>query len=32
MKADGILGLSNLKTYKNFLDLAAEQGQIAVFN
>ncbi len=30
MKANGILGLSNLQSYKNFLELAKEKGQIEV--
>ena len=30
MKADGILGLSNLATVNNFLDLAYNAGQINV--
>ena len=30
LEADGIIGLSNNKNYKNIFDLAYEKGQISV--
>lgn len=31
MKSNGILGLSNLKSHKNFIELAQENGQLEVY-